>query len=463
MEKDKILNVSDFFKYDNSLRVDKQEDTNTLIDDITPVVLGAFLRRAEFTEDNEFIFAYFSFRESKFCMLEKEGYKSELEDYCNNINMHSGKYAYWQLNDGSIEKISTKFRGVFILNNDWNLNNDNDSHVNNFTEMLLNKIRRQPWFIDETLIEDRKDFLRGYFDTGCSYDGSNFMACDYYCKTKQDLFKLHKTLLDMEAKLFPVYYGNFNARLTKETKDKADQFRINVKYYWKEIGSFSRYKALVINKVSKAINGYSPIYENGIYTFNVELKENSIEAMMKQQNKFFSNYRNFLQIGYGYRVEKQDSDESMNLYREYFSFDVKDKVEKTKKRSQKIRYEVLNEEADECVCCKRKYNIKDRSYLQLRRIGDEVQKRYYFEVHHVISLCNQNELENNVLDVNENLVKLCPTCHRCLTGKSGLKEDIYVLLHEILHNSEKVMDFSKTYFNTDDEDELVNDIYKNLR
>ena len=462
MEKNKILNVSDFFKYDNLIRDYKQDNINQLRDDITPTILGAFLRRTEFTEDNAFIFAYFSFRQSKFYMMEENEFKGELEDYCKNINLHSGKYAYWQLNDGSIEKISGKFVGVFILNNDLKLNNDNDAHVNNFTEMLLNKIRRQPWFIDESLTKDRKDFLRGYFDTGCSYDGSNFMACDYYCKTKQDLFKLHKTLLDMESKLFPVYYGNFNTRLTKETKDKADQFRINVKYYWKEIGSFSRYKAIVINKASKTFNGYSPIFLNGIYTFNVELKESSTASAIKQQNKFFTNYRNFLQIGYGYRVEKQDSDESMNLYREYFSFDVKDKIEKTKKRSQKIRYEVLNEEADECVCCKRRYNIKDRSYLQLRKIGKEIQQRYYFELHHAISLCNQNELENNVLDVNENLVKLCPTCHRCLTGKSGLKEDIYSLLHEMLHNSEKVLDFSKSYFNTDDEDKLVDDIYEYL-
>lgn len=35
---------------------------------------------------------------------------------------------------------------------------------------------------------------------------------------------------------------------------------------------------------------------------------------------------------------------------------------------------------------------------------------YYFEVHHNIALSN----DYNSLDVPDNLVKLCPICHKCL-------------------------------------------------
>ena len=87
-------------------------------------------------------------------------------------------------------------------------------------------------------------------------------------------------------------------------------------------------------------------------------------------------------------------------------------------------------------------------------------EKYYFEVHHAISLGSAlTTEEQNALDVIENLGKLCPVCHRCLTGKSGREEDIKELLKELLNKSPKIKSFAELYYNTNDIDELIKKMY----
>lgn len=89
-------------------------------------------------------------------------------------------------------------------------------------------------------------------------------------------------------------------------------------------------------------------------------------------------------------------------------------------RNQKIVSFAREAFPDECVGCKNHYDIKDRSFIMPRN------GRYYFEVNHVIPYANDNDR----VDVLDNLVKLCPTCHRALTpGRADEK-----LQREIIHN-----------------------------
>lgn len=74
-------------------------------------------------------------------------------------------------------------------------------------------------------------------------------------------------------------------------------------------------------------------------------------------------------------------------------------------RNQKIVAYAREVFDDICVGCGHKYDIRDRSFKMPRN------DRYYFEINHVIAYAN----DSKAVDVLDNLVKLCPTCHRALT------------------------------------------------
>lgn len=81
-------------------------------------------------------------------------------------------------------------------------------------------------------------------------------------------------------------------------------------------------------------------------------------------------------------------------------------------RNQKIVAFARETFADVCVGCGDQYDIKHRSFLMPRN------NRYYFEVNHVIAYAN----DSDAVDVLDNLVKLCPVCHRALTPHRAYPE-----------------------------------------
>lgn len=74
-------------------------------------------------------------------------------------------------------------------------------------------------------------------------------------------------------------------------------------------------------------------------------------------------------------------------------------------RNQKIVAFAREMFEDKCVGCGDTYDIADRSFIMPRN------DRYYFEINHVIAYASDSE----TVDVLDNLVKLCPVCHRALT------------------------------------------------
>lgn len=107
---------------------------------------------------------------------------------------------------------------------------------------------------------------------------------------------------------------------------------------------------------------------------------------------------------------------------------------------------------DECVACKNLYKLKDRTFTHKKT------NKPYFEIHHVISLGNDKELDDE-----NNLVKLCPVCHGCLKRGTGVEAEQKEIIKRILENSPKALNFSKNIFDCDDIDILVDKIYSNLK
>lgn len=153
----------------------------------------------------------------------------------------------------------------------------------------------------------------------------------------------------------------------------------------------------------------------------------------------------YLRIIYG----KTLSDFEINKIRKDLEFD-EEKSESFKRDTNIIRFMRLYA-PDICAACNDIYDIKDRSFLTR-------QNRYYTEIHHCISVGKEKEL-----DVLENLVKLCPTCHRALSKGSAKNEYQKELIKKIINTNKQNLEFAKIIFNRNDTNLLVEKIQENLK
>lgn len=103
-------------------------------------------------------------------------------------------------------------------------------------------------------------------------------------------------------------------------------------------------------------------------------------------------------------------------------------------RNQKIVAFVRETFEDKCVGCCDVYNIKDRSFKMRRN------NRYYFEVNHVIAYAS----DSAAVDVVDNLVKLCPVCHRALTPNRAEETLQRHIIENMLNSRTEVNNFVKS-------------------
>lgn len=108
-------------------------------------------------------------------------------------------------------------------------------------------------------------------------------------------------------------------------------------------------------------------------------------------------------------------------------------------RNQKIVAFARETFEDKCVGCGDQYDIKDRSFLMPRN------NRYYFEVNHVIAYANDSE----AVDVLDNLVKLCPACHRALTPHRAFPELQRHIIENMLGSRPEVSKFVSSMMSAD--------------
>lgn len=109
--------------------------------------------------------------------------------------------------------------------------------------------------------------------------------------------------------------------------------------------------------------------------------------------------------------------------------------------------------------CRDDYDIKERSFLSLPLY--QITQRsdsYYTEIHHVISLGKDKEL-----DVLANLAKLCPTCHRALKKGASTEGFQKRLIGKILNRNKDNLEFAQLRFETDDLSTLIDKVYESLK
>lgn len=67
------------------------------------------------------------------------------------------------------------------------------------------------------------------------------------------------------------------------------------------------------------------------------------------------------------------------------------------------------------------------------------------------------------MDNINNLVKLCPICHSCLKKSVGEINEQKKIIFNILSSNKNAKEFASNFFNTIDDNDLIEEIYKKLK
>ncbi|MUU56912.1 HNH endonuclease [Helicobacter pylori] len=398
---------------------------------IDPFNLGVLLSRFQIKNDR--VYGVCSYKPSKF-IADYEESKPEVLDALNALSVHQ----IWRFNSESVTKIKGTF--IFILENDLYLDE------NSFYKKLLNSLINNDFFNrSHSMTPDQKRFLSGFFESRGSIDTQrNFLTLDYFFHSPLEFKKFHY-LIDFFH--IPSEVLNFNFRELQPEHaqgihQRNAQFRIDLDWYLYHIGLFNPYKARIAHHVLNT----PLVYDNGYYKLNYP------PTTEYRGNGFIERAHFYLK-----NVYQQDlDDKSIEKLREQLGFI--QKSEEFRRDSQIINFYRIST-PNVCSACYDDYPIKERSFisLPLYKITQNPDS-YYTEIHHVISLGKDQEL-----DVLENLAKLCPTCHRAL--KKGASEEGFQkrLIEKILKRNKDNLEFAQLRFETDDFPTLINRVYENLK
>ncbi|WRC60351.1 HNH endonuclease [Helicobacter pylori] len=405
-----------------------------LNDNIDPFNLGVLLSRFQIKNDR--IYGVCSYKASKFI----PGYEESKVQVLNALNTLS-VHPIWRFNQESVTKIKGTF--VFILENDLHLDE------NSFYKKLLNSLIDNDFFNRSNLMNlmtlNQKRFLSGFFESRGSIDTQrNFLTLDYFFHSPLEFNKFHY-LIDFFN--IPSEALNFNFRELQHEhvqgiNQRNAQFRIYLDWYLYHIGLFNPYKVRIAHHVFKTTLIYDGIY----YKLNYP-------PTTKYHGNGFTERAHF----YLKNIYQQDlDDKSIERLREQLGWI--QKSEEFRRDSKIINFYRIST-PNVCSACCDDYDIKERSFLSLPLY--QITQRsdsYYTEIHHVISLGKNKEL-----DVLENLAKLCPTCHRALKKGASAEGFQKRLIRNILNRNKDNLEFAQLRFETDDFPTLIDKIYESLK
>lgn len=408
-----------------------------LNENIPPFLLGAFYSRYIFSKDERYIVTVASFRKSVKIDVPNFSFEKYHEIYIDKLNDNSGAFPFWKSKD-EVKEITAGIRGqaFFILENDININRD--SFFNQLYSAIFNK---NPWIFEYGLTEKKKSFIRGFMELRGSIDTTlDFISQDYFYLSH---FEIKKARLLMDNLSVPYNLININFReLQKQyytNKNKRNtQLRLNIFWYMEYIGIINEYKAKIF-QISRNLELTKK--EKGVFYFNYYKPISTAYSVLDQRlNYYASNI-----------FGKTISDEEIKTLRENIGFEESDETKKFI-RSYELAELIRLYTPDECASCRGLYDIKERTFQNKRT------RRLYFEIHHMISL-GQNE----ALDDEDNLVKLCPICHKALKRGVATPEAQKEIIKDIYNNSPNVKEFAQHFFDTKSFEEIIEFTFQSLK
>src|SRR5690625_1183018 len=247
-----------------------------------------------------------------------------------------------------------------------------------------------------------RDLLLSYFTLRGSVDCKyNYFTVDVLKEnqSKEYLFQVFNLLTSISD----IKQLNLNLRelqnqyVTGEVR-RNTQIRINLRWFYDRYGSDLRELNVYKYRIMETHHGL-------IRTFN---PQQSLTPMFIERMMFYIDtvFESLLRQRHASVLQRRCEE-----YRSILEFSDEAEGQDSIRRSNSIRQLAVALLPDECVGCKDEYDLDDRTFKY--RSSD----RYYLEIHHVIPFST-----DQAGDQLDNLVKLCPTCHRALT-KNRAEED----------------------------------------
>ncbi|MFV8418226.1 HNH endonuclease [Mycoplasma sp. VS299A] len=421
---------------------------------IDPLVHGALLSRFISTSDGEYFLCYSSYQESKYLEKSQFNFKAYEPLYINSLNAITSLGRWISKEEFDNLKLelgnginSSKWKAIYLIKNDLHWKEDI------FYDFLYFKLYKEKIYIADyntNYFLNRRMFITGFIETRGSIDiARNYLSVDFFYRNN---FELKKIWILSEMMGVPSNVLNFNFReLQKQyvlgISKRNTQFRINLKWYISNIGLINKYKCEIIeNKLAYTEDSY---FENEykLYSFNL----NSRNISLNKVGNFTERIIFYMTTIAGNSLDQ----ETINEYREALNFDESSDTNSTSSRNDQLVKFVLELKPDRCAGCYKKYDISVRSFRHKLFNG----KRYYFEVHHNISFAN----DKDNLDDIDNMVKLCPACHRCLKSGTGIEIEQKEIISSILEGDELVKQFAQHYFHVYENEKLVHKIFTHLK
>ncbi len=410
-----------------------------IFNDLHPLIHGALISRIIVSSDNKYFATVSAYQESRKIECSSNKFKKLADVFVEKLNQIT-KPVKWI----SLEEYKTKFinlglrltgkeKAILLIENNLGLTKED------FFKRLYAKFFNCKWIDYVDLNEEKKQFIRGFCELRGSIDTQRkYVSLDYFY---DDQFELSKARLLTDFLSVPYYILNLNFRELQHQyisgiNKRHTQLRLQLNWYAKNIGLLSDYKTEIVEMV---LDNKSMSIGKINYFDVADIKPQGSELFITRINHFINNVYN----------KTLDKDVIARL-RNDFSFDLytEQKNIRNKHIVELIRY--IN--PDVCVGCFDRYKIQDRSFIHRRTY------RYYFEIHHNIALGNKIDLDHE-----DNLVKLCPTCHATLKRGVGLEQDQKYIIEQILKNSPNVQEFAENFFNTKDKTTLIEQIYQHLK
>ncbi|WP_273381976.1 HNH endonuclease signature motif containing protein [Actinobacillus porcinus] len=306
------------------------------------------------------------------------------------------------------------------------------SNMDIFFQQVYRRIQQKRFEDEITDIEFERKMLLAFFGLRGSADFKlNFYALDLLEKVVSVTYL--NMLFNLVTNLSDVRQLNFNFR---ELQDdyisgknlRNTQFRINLRYFYEKVGDrlgqINRYKSDILQDNQQSILSRNIVQKDKNFVYRIMFYQEKVLGKFKTENEI-EQLRKELGFVYNTQIdEKTQRDQSIVQYvRAYFD--------------------------DECAACKQIYPISDRTFKYRNS------ERYYLEVHHCISFSADRNC-----DQIDNLVKLCPACHRALTKGRADEEYQKLLISNIFKNAPKAKEFCLNFVS---EEDCINFVYDRLR
>lgn len=250
------------------------------------------------------------------------------------------------------------------------------------------------WLIEKWLIDlnskYKNIFLLGAMDSRWSLDFTwSFLTIDIAQRDNPEIAK--RKFNKFNDLIWAVF--NYNPRLTQSNSNKKnDQFRLDLKYYIWNYWLFTPYK--IDYYKSEKWNFKECIKEKIFF-----MDENYLNLSLPLKNKDRNIQINDLAIKLNKEnITEEEKQKIINEYKiENLSIDNNDEIEYS---SQNMK-ELAKQKAD-FMC---EYNREHRTFISKSK------NQQYVEAHHLIPFSERKKFDISI-DIIENMVCLCPNCHR---------------------------------------------------